>query len=77
MPEESHLVVDGERITGRVTSIAWSPTLGHADGHGVQRAPDRAEPGTPFTIKAQGGRFVEAEVVATPFVDPANERQNA
>ena len=76
LPEESHLVVEGDRITGRVTSVAWSPTLGRPIGMAFV-PPERGEPGTPFTIKAQGGRFVEAEVVATPFVDPGNERQNA
>jgi sarcosine oxidase subunit alpha len=76
IPEESHLVIDGDAIVGRVTSIAWSPTLGRPIGMAFVR-PDQAEPGAPFTIKAQGGRFVEAEVVSTPFVDPDNERQNA
>lgn len=75
LPEECHLVVDGDRITGRVTSIAWSPTLGCPIGLAFV-APEHAEPGTPFAIKAQGGRSVTAEVVSAPFYDPNNERQN-
>ncbi len=73
LPEESHLVMENDQITGRVTSVAWSPTLGRPIGLAFV-GPDRAEPGNPFTIKAQGGRFIEAEVVSTPFVDPDNER---
>jgi len=75
LPEESHLVIDGERITGRVTSIAWSPSLGYPIGLAFV-APDATKIGTPFTIKAQGGKTIEAEVVSAPFYDPDNERQN-
>jgi sarcosine oxidase subunit alpha len=75
LPEESHLVIDGDTITGRVTSIARSSTLGRPIGMAFV-APDRTEPGTPFTIKGPGGTRIEAEVCATPFYDPDNERQN-
>jgi sarcosine oxidase subunit alpha len=75
LPEESHLVVDSDRILGRVTSIAWSPTLGRPIGLAFV-GPDQSAPGTPFTIRAQGGRLIEAQVVSTPFVDPDNERQH-
>lgn len=75
LPQESHLVVDGERICGRVTSIAWSPTLERPIGLAFVD-PERTEPGTSFTIRAQEGRLVEAQVVSTPFYDPNNERQN-
>ena len=74
LPEESHLVIDGDRITGRVTSIAWSPALKRPIGMAFV-APERAEPGSSFTIRAQGGKLVQAETVATPFYDPDNARQ--
>lgn len=75
LPEESHLVIDGGRITGRVTSIARSPTLGYPIGLAFV-GPDAAEVGTRFTIKAEQGREVHAEVVPAPFYDPDNERQS-
>ena len=75
LPEESHLVVDGEAILGRVTSIAWSQTLGRPIGMAFV-SPAQAEAGRHFTIKAQRGNRIEAEVVDTPFYDPDNERQN-
>lgn len=75
LPEESHLVLDGDRITGRVTSIAPSPTLGHPIGLAFV-APDQAEIGTRITIKGHRGNPVTAEVVPAPFYDPDNERQN-
>ncbi len=74
LPSECHLVIDGERIVGRVTSIAPSPTLGHPIGLAFVD-PDRTEPGTPFTIKGPGGTPIEAEVCPAPFYDPDNERQ--
>jgi len=75
LPRECHLVVDGEQISGRVTSIAWSPTLERPIGLAYV-APERTEPGTSFTIRGDGGQLIEAEVVSTPFYDPDNERQH-
>ncbi len=75
MPEECHLVIDGDRITGRVTSIGRSPVFERPVGMAFV-APHQAEPGSTFRIKAQGGRMIEAEVVKMPFYDPENERQN-
>ena len=74
LPEECHLVIDGERIAGRVTSIAYSPTLGYPIGLAFVE-PAQTEPGTPFTIKGPGGTPIEAEVCATPFFDADNDRQ--
>lgn len=75
MPEECHLVIDGDRIAGRVTSIGRSPVFERPIGMAFV-APHQAEPGSTFRIKAQGGRMIEAEVVKMPFYDPENERQN-
>ncbi len=38
-------------------------------------APDQAEHGSGFDIKVEKGRLVRAEVVALPFYDPENKRQ--
>ena len=73
-PKECHLVIRDGDIAGRVTSIAFSESLGRHVGLAFV-APELAQEGTRFNIRADGGRMVEAEVVKTPFYDPAAERQ--
>jgi len=75
MPSECHLVVDGDEICGRVTSIARSPTLGQVIGMAYMR-PDQTTPGTVIDIRVEG-RLVQAEVAKLPFYDPSNERQKS
>jgi sarcosine oxidase subunit alpha len=74
VPKECHLVIRGKEITGRVTSIADSPTLERIIGLAYV-APDQAEPGRTFEIKVDGGRMVQATVVKLPFYDPESKRQ--
>ncbi|MCR6629845.1 MAG: 2Fe-2S iron-sulfur cluster-binding protein [Magnetospirillum sp.] len=74
LPQENHLVIRGGDIVGRVTSITRSPTLGKVIGLAFV-APDQAEPGTAFTIRADGAVPVSATVVPLPFYDPDNSRQ--
>ncbi len=74
LPEEGHLVVRADEITGRVTSSAWSPVLDQAIGMAYV-APDQAEIGAEFTIKGERGRLIEAQVVQPPFYDAQNSRQ--
>jgi sarcosine oxidase subunit alpha len=74
VPEECHLVVRGKDIVGRVTSACRSEALGRVIGLAYV-APDQAAPGSRFDIKGGGGRIIEGEVVATPFYDPDNRRQ--
>jgi sarcosine oxidase subunit alpha len=73
-PKECHLVVRDGIITGRVTSVARSPTLGRVIGLAIVAA-DQSEPGCSFTIKADRGALVGAVVTPTPFYDPDNKRQ--
>ena len=73
-PKECHLVIRGNTITGRVTSVVRSPTLGRVIGLAYV-APDQAEPGNKIDIKVDGGEMVQAEVVKLPFYDPDGERQ--
>jgi len=75
LPKESQLVIRGEEIIGRVTSIARSSTLGHPIGLAYV-APDQAEPGVEFAIKGPGGRLIGATVSELPFYDPQNLRQS-
>jgi len=73
-PKECHLVIRGSTITGRVTSIVRSPTLGKIIGLAYV-APDQAELGTVIEIKTDSGQMVRAEVVKLPFYDPDGARQ--
>jgi sarcosine oxidase subunit alpha len=74
IPEECHLVIHDDVITGRVTSVACSATLGQVIGLAYV-APDQAEPGSNFQIKVDQDRLVTAQTVAIPFYDPENLRQ--
>ena len=74
IPLESHLVIDGNQMTGRVTSCNYSPTLGKPVGL-VYVHPEKAEPGSLITIRSTDGVMVNAEVVALPFYDPQTARQ--
>jgi sarcosine oxidase subunit alpha len=74
VPEECHLVVRGSEIVGRVTSAVRSPALDKVIGLAYV-APEQAEPGKSFDIKVQGGRIIRGKVVAIPFYDPENRRQ--
>ncbi|HKJ88406.1 MAG TPA: glycine cleavage T C-terminal barrel domain-containing protein, partial [Gammaproteobacteria bacterium] len=74
LPKECNLVLDGDDITGRVTSIAHSPTLGKPIGL-CYLAPHQAEPGTTVDIKLGDGTRAKATVESIPFYDPKNTRQ--
>lgn len=74
LPQECHLVIEQGDIAGRVTSIAHSPHLGHGIGLAFV-SPALAQPGQTIQIRLSDGSFVAAEVCATPFFDPTDERQ--
>ena len=74
LPRENNLIIENEEMTGRVTSIAMSPTLGHPIGLAYVR-PDRTEPGTRIDIRLDDGKMVDATVAKTPFLDPEGLRQ--
>ena len=74
LPRESHLVVEDQRMTGRVTSCNFSPTLGKAIGLAYV-PPEKTTVGTMIEIKSTGGVRVLAKVVELPFYDPENLRQ--
>lgn len=73
-PNHGHLVLDGRRTIGRVTSAAFSPTLEKVIGL-AYAPPDRARPGDRWEIRCDRGQRVMASVVETPFYDPGNKRQ--
>ena len=74
IPKESHLVLDGEQMTGRVTSCNYSPTLQKPIGLAYV-TPENTQAGSTFIIKSSGGVRVTAEVVKLPFYDPDTLRQ--
>lgn len=74
IPLESHLVVDGDKMVGRVTSCNFSPTLKKPIGLAYV-PPTHADAGSSFTIKSSGGSLVVAQVVDLPFYDAGNLRQ--
>ena len=67
-------MIDNGEIAGRVTSIAWSPSLSRHIGLAYVQS-GRAAAGNTFTIRLSDGSLVTAEVVKTPFYDPDNLRQ--
>lgn len=73
-PEESHLVVDGDDMVGRVTSCEYSPTLGKVVGLATVK-PRHAKEGGLLPIRCDGGAVALAKVAPLPFYDPGNERQ--
>ncbi len=74
-PQECHLVIDGTEIAGRVTSIAFSPTLQRYIGL-AYITPELTTKGQ-FTIRLSDSSLVSATICLTPFYDPNNTRQKA
>ncbi len=74
VPKECHLIIDRGAIAGRVTSVSFSPTLGHVIGLAYVR-PEQSQPGSRIFIRGDDSVMVEATVAETPFVDPENARQ--
>jgi len=73
LPKECHLVVDAGTIAGRVTSVAYSPTLGHAIGLAFV-SPPLVSRGR-FRIRVEERAELDAEIVPLPFYDPTGQRQ--
>ena len=76
IPLESHLVLDGEQMVGRVTSCEFSPTLEKPIGL-AYAPPGKAKAGSQIIIKSTGGVKISADVVDLPFYDPENRRQES
>jgi sarcosine oxidase subunit alpha len=73
-PEEGHLVLDGDTITGNVTSCEYSPALNHIIGL-AYAAPEQSQLGSLLPIRVDNGELVHAEIVDLPFYDPEDVRQ--
>tara|TARA_R110002167_G_scaffold9121_12_gene41598 strand:+ start:823 stop:3738 length:2916 start_codon:yes stop_codon:yes gene_type:complete len=77
-PEEGHLVLSDSgsdaKVTGNITSCEYSPSIDSIIGMGYVGI-DQSEVGGEFTIRVDGGKLVQAQVVELPFYDPENKRQ--
>jgi sarcosine oxidase, subunit alpha len=73
VPEESNIVLNGDTVTGQITSVARSPILNKIIG--LAYAHVSVQTGSIIHIKLSDGRMVDAKVVDTPFYDPQNKRQ--
>lgn len=73
-PKECHIIIRDGTIVGRVTSAVRSPSLDKVVGLAYVPS-DLASPGSKFEIRVDGGTMLGAEVIATPFYDPDNKRQ--
>ena len=60
-------MIDGPDIKGRVTSIAFSKTVGRYIGMAYV-SPTSSKVGSTFNIKTDGGQMVTAAVAKAPFV---------
>ncbi len=74
-PQECHLVIDTDDIAGRVTSIAFSPTLQRYIGLAYV-TPELVNKGE-FSIRLSDRTSILATICPTPFYDPDNLRQKA
>jgi sarcosine oxidase gamma subunit len=72
-PRESHLILDGGQIAGRVTSTCWSPTLGRCIGLALVTPAVAA--GEKLRIRIDKGEEIEAAIAPPPFYDRDGERQ--
>ncbi len=73
-PLENQLIVDGRRILGRITSIAYSPTLETVLGLALVH-PELQRPGQEFAACTGPGQFQPGRVCALPFFDPEGGQQ--
>ncbi len=64
---ECNLVIDGDEIKGRVTSVSFSRSANAVIGLAYV-APENVHPGSRFQIRADSGAMVTAVVAKTPFI---------
>ena len=72
--KEAHLAIHAGDIVGRITSVAYSPTLGRTIGLALL-VPEHAVVGSVVRIRDDQGMLHAATLVVPPFYDPQGERQ--
>lgn len=73
-PQECHLIIADGEIAGRVTSVAFSPTLKRYIGLAYV-TPNLSTIGSQIEIRLSDSSMIAATVSSTPFYDPENARQ--
>ena len=73
-PLEGLLVLEGDEVSGKITSCAYSPTLDKFIGLAWASA-ERKKAGESIVIKSASGDAVQATVVKLPFYDRELRRQ--
>ena len=78
----AHFVTKGKEPTmahdqGYMTSVAYSPILGHSIGIGLLRRGDERKGERLRAVDLVRGKDIEVEVVSAHFVDPEGERLRA
>jgi sarcosine oxidase subunit alpha len=73
-PQECHLIINENEIVGRITSVAFSPTLKRYIGLAYIK-PESSKIGSQFTIRLTDGTTITATVSKIPFYDSGNTRQ--
>lgn len=68
MPLDCNLVIESGVITGRVTSISFSPTAGRVIGLAYV-APHQSGEGFVFDIRTDNGSIAKATVAKAPFIN--------
>ena len=66
LPQDCNLVIEAGLITGRVTSISFSPTVGRVIGLAYV-APHQSSEGAEFDIRTDSGSLAKATVAKAPF----------
>ncbi len=74
LPKECHLLIDDGDIAGRITSIAYSPSLGRYIGLAMVDQ-SLADSDKSFQVRVDSGALITLEPCATPFYDAEGERQ--
>ncbi len=74
IPDECNLVIDGNEICGRVTSVSESPTLSCVIGLAYVDDKTQLQNGN-ISIRLNDGVLVQAKVAQLPFYDPKGLRQ--
>ncbi|MBP0047325.1 (2Fe-2S)-binding protein [Marinobacterium sp. AK62] len=74
LPKECHLLIDSGDIAGRITSIAYSPSLGRYIGLAMVDQP-LADSDRLYQVRVDSGALIPLEPCATPFYDAEGKRQ--
>jgi len=74
IPQESNLVLRGDKVVGFITSVARSPILEKVIGLAYAHPEDAAAGGS-IDVKLDSGHIIQVQVAAPHFYDPDNKRQ--